>query len=163
MPMRLTYLKPEEVKLLNNAVREELYASNFYKYAASCCQKKGYFGFQKFFEAEAKSETKHYYKLRDFMNDMNSEADMPTIEEVDFQDESVLGIFNASLQLEVDLGKFYNDFYLKQTSAQVQTFLIEMVNIQRESVGEYNDLIARLELCMGNPAAYLLIDQELGK
>jgi hypothetical protein len=24
-------------------------------------------------------------------------------------------------------------------------------------------LIARLELCMGNPAAYLLIDQELGK
>lgn len=159
--MKRILLSQSDIDLLNDAVERELYASNHYKYAASCTQKQGYFGAQKYFEDEAKSETKHYYKLRDFANDLGIEVDMPAIPEVDFIDESLMGIFRISYELELDLLNYYNQAYRSCESAAMQVFLIDMVNIQRESVGEYGDLIARLELCMLNPAALLIFDSEL--
>lgn len=150
-----------EIDILNDAVEKELYASNHYKYAASCTQKQGYFGCQKFFQKEAADEITHYYKLRDFANDVGVEVDMPEIEEVEFDNETLMGIFQTSYDLEKNLLDYYSAAYRKVQSPAVQVFLIEMINIQRESVGEYGDLIARLELCMQNPAALLIFDQEL--
>lgn len=161
--MKLSLLSSIDKDLLNEAVERELYASNHYKYAASCLQKQGYFGCQKYFEGESADELEHYYKIRDFFNDRGDEADMPSIDEVEFQDESLFGIFMTSLQLEKELGDFYNRFYQTTKDAAVQVFLMDFVKIQTKSIGEYGDLIARLNLCMGNPAAYLIFDQELGK
>ena len=161
--MKKSLLSTNDADLLNEAVERELYASNFYKYAASCTQKQGYFGCQKFFEGESADELTHYYKLRDFFNDRGAEADMPTIDGVEFKDESLQGIFEAAYRLEKDLGDFYNKFYQTTKDVAVQVFLIKFVKIQTKAIGEYADLLARLELCANNPAAYLLFDQELGK
>ena len=161
--MKRILLSQSDIDLLNDAVERELYASNHYKYAASCLQKQGYFGSQKFFEKEAATETEHYYKLRNFANDLGVEVDMPAIPEVEFMEESIMGIFRASYDLELDLLNYYNQAYRNCESTALQVFLIEMINIQRESVGEYGDLIARLELCMLNPAALLTFDNELSK
>jgi bacterioferritin (cytochrome b1) len=156
--MKTSLLPIADCKLLNEAVQRELYASNFYKYAASCCQKQGLFGAQKFFEAEAADETTHYFKIRDFMNDMGDEAEMPEIMEVEFKKEKLADIFDAAYELEKGLGDFYNKFYFGTKCAPVQTFLIKMVNIQRKSVGEYGDKIAQLE-----QYGVALFDIELGK
>jgi ferritin len=156
--MKTSLLPIADCKLLNEAVQRELYASNFYKYAASCCQKQGLFGAQKFFEGEAADETTHYYKVRDFMNDMGDEAEMPEIMEVEFKKEKLADIFSAAYDLEKDLGDFYNKFYFGTKCAPVQTFLIKMVDIQRKSVGEYGDKIAQLE-----QYGVALFDIELGK
>jgi ferritin len=161
--MKLSLLSSVDKDLLNEAVERELYASNHYKYAASCLQKQGYFGCQKYFEGEAADETSHYYLIRDFMNDRGEEAEMPSIDEVEFPDESLFGIFMTSFQLEKGLGDFYNNFYLSTKDAAVKIFLHKLIKIQTKSIGEYGDLIARLNLCAMNPAAYLLFDQELGK
>jgi ferritin len=161
--MKLSLLSSIDKDLLNEAVERELYASNHYKYAASCLQKQGYFGCQKYFEGESADELEHYYKIRDFFNDRGDEADMPSIDEVEFQDESLFGIFMTSFQLEKELGDFYNRFYQTTKDAAVQVFLMDFVKIQTKSIGEYGDLIARLNLCAMNPAAYLIFDQELGK
>jgi ferritin len=161
--MKESLLKASDKKLLNEAVEHELYASNFYKYAASCCQKQGLFGAQKFFENESADELKHYYKLRDFFNDRGDEADMPQVDEVDFKEGiDLMGILEAAYDLEKDLGEFYNDFYFSTKDATVQVRIHKFVKIQTKAVGEYGDLIARLSLVAECPGGLLIFDQELG-
>jgi ferritin len=162
LSMKKSLLNDSDRKMLNQAVEHELYASNFYKYGASCTQKQGYFGAQKFFEKEAADETEHYYMIRDFMNDLGDEAEMPTINKVEFEGETLSNIFLDAYELEIDLGDFYKKAYTKTDDPFVKTFLHKMVNIQRKAVGEYGDLIARLKLCKDNTSAILLFDQELG-
>lgn len=161
--MKTSLLKASDKKLLNEAVGHELYASNFYKYAASCCQKYGLFGAQKFFEKESEDELKHYYKLRDFFNDRGDEADMPQIDEVEFKEGiDLMGILDAAYELEKDLSDFYNEFYFSTKDATVQVKLHKFVDIQTKAVGEYGDLIARLSLVAECPGGLLIFDQELG-
>ena len=161
--MKESLLKASDKKLLNEAVEHELYASNFYKYAASCCQKQGLFGAQKFFENESAEELKHYYKIRDFFNDRGDEADMPQVDEVDFKEGiDLMGILEAAYELEKDLGDFYNDFYFSTKDATVQVRIHKFVKIQTKAVGEYGDLITRLSLVSECPGGLLIFDQELG-
>jgi len=161
--MKESLLKASDRKLLNEAVGHELYASNFYKYAASCCQKQGLFGAQKFFEKESADEQAHYYKLRDFFNDMMDEADMPKIDEVDFKEGiDLMGILQEAFDLEKDLKDFYSDFYFATKDATVQVELHDFVGFQTKAVGEYGDLLARLSLVSECPGGLLIFDQELG-
>ena len=161
--MKESLLKASDKKLLNEAVGHELYASNFYKYAASCCQKYGLFGAQKFFEKESADELAHYYKLRDFFNDRGDEADMPQVDEVDFKEGiDLMGILDAAYDLEKDLGEFYNDFYFSTKDATVQVKIHKFVKIQTKAIGEYGDLLARLSLVSECPGGLLIFDQELG-
>ena len=161
--MKKSLLSSADLKSLQQAVEHELYASNFYKYAASCCQKQGLFGAQKFFENESADELKHYYKLRDFLNDMGSEADMPQIDEVDFKEGiDLMGILDASFELEKDLGEFYGKFYFATKDAAVQVRIHKFVKIQTKAVGEYMDLLSRLSLVSECPGGLLIFDQELG-
>lgn len=159
--MKQCLLSDSDKKMLNQAVEHELYASNFYKYAASCMQKQGYFGTQKFFEKESADELEHYYLIRDFMNDLGDEADMPQIQTVEFDKDAIMNIFLDAYTLEQDLGEFYKKAYKKTEDAFVQVFLHKLVNIQRKAIGEYGDLIARLKLCKEDPSALLIFDQEL--
>lgn len=157
-------LSPSDRKALQEAIGHELYASNFYKYAASCCQKQGLFGAQKFFEKESEDELTHYYKLRDFFNDRGDEADMPEIDEVDFKEGiDLMGILTASFELEQELGEFYNRLYFATKDATVQVRVHKFVKIQTKAVGEYLDLMTRLNLVGDCPSGLLIIDQELGK
>ena len=161
--MKTSLLSASDKKKLNQAVEHELYASNFYKYAASCCQKYGLFGAQKFFEKESADELEHYYKLRDFFNDRGDEADMPQIDAVDFKEGiDLMGILDAAYELEKDLGDFYNEFYFATKDATVHARIQKFVKIQTKAIGEYGDLLARLSLVSECPGGLLIFDQELG-
>ena len=161
--MKTSLLSASDKKKLNQAVEHELYASNFYKYAASCCQKYGLFGAQKFFEKESADELTHYYKLRDFFNDRGDEAEMPQIDAVDFKEGiDLMGILDAAYELEKDLGDFYNEFYFATKDATVHARIQKFVKIQTKAIGEYGDLLARLSLVSECPGGLLIFDQELG-
>jgi len=161
--MKPSLLSASDKKKLNQAVEHELFASNFYKYAASCSQRQGLFGAQKFFEAESADELTHYYKLRNFFNDRGDEADMPQIDAVEFKEGiDLMGILDAAYELEKDLGEFYNDFYFATKDATVQVQIHDFVEFQTKAVGEYGDLLARLSLVSECPGGLLIFDQELG-
>ena len=161
--MKPSLLSASDKKKLNQAVEHELFASNFYKYAASCSQRQGLFGAQKFFEAESADELTHYYKLRNFFNDRGDEADMPQIDAVEFKEGiDLMGILDAAYELEKDLGEFYNDLYFSTKDATVQARILKFVKIQTKAIGEYGDLLARLSLVSECPGGLLIFDQELG-
>jgi len=66
-------------------------------------------------------------------------------------------------ETELELYENYKDWYEQAGSDPVvQQFLLQFLEFQRKSVGEYGDLLARIQLVDQDKAGMLLIDQELG-
>ncbi len=162
MPVK-SLLDPKTEQMLNAAIEAELYASNLYKHIANHLQRLGYFGAQKFFLAEAGHELEHYQTLVDYIDDRGAVAKMPAVPAIN---EACGGLrdaleiaFETELQLERDYVKWYKACECEVT----RQFLLQFLEIQRKSVGEFGDLIARLDRCGTDNAALLIMDKELGE
>lgn len=155
--------KPIEA-MLNEAVHAELTASHLYKHIANQMQRAGYFGAQKFFLSESADELEHYQKHADFLNDVGTVAKLPELA----AHTDTIGTLRDALELayetEMQLGKDYARWYRESAADPiVQQFLLQFLEIQRKSTGEYGDLLARLDRCGDNEAAILMLDTELGE
>jgi ferritin len=69
----------------------------------------------------------------------------------------------AAYDIEAELGTKYEDWYKKSYNVTTQQFLLQYIEKQRVSVGEFGDLLARLELVKDDSAGILMIDAEMGK
>lgn len=151
-------LVSSDKQMVNEAGEHELYASHFYKYSASAAQREGLFGAQKFFEKEAADETEHFYKVRDFANDMGDMIATPALDEIKMKDDCLSCLLDAAYEMESDLLDFYSKVYNQAKLVALKVFAQKMVEVQTKAVGEYGDLIARLSKCN----EVLIFDQELG-
>ena len=162
MPKSL--LSPEVKACLDEAVHAELYAANLYKHIANQVQRLGYFGAQKFFLAESASELEHYQIHANYQNDSGTVAGIPAIEAMDEPIGTLRDAIEAAYDTELQLEKDYVRWYSACTKDPVTAeFLLQFLRGQRKSVGEYGDLLARLDLAGDDRAALLQIDNELGK
>ena len=149
---------------LQEAVQSELYASHLYKSLANQLQRLGYFGGQKHFLSEAADELTHYQKLADFLNDRGSVASVPMLEAITDRVVTLRDAIEIAYETELQLGNDYDRWYASASKdPTVQQFLLFYLEQQRTSVGEYGDLLARLDRAGDNEAALILIDQELGE
>lgn len=146
----LELIKPEIKAWLEKSAGSELYAHNLYRFLANQMQRMGLFGAQKYFLKEAASELEHYQGLVDYANDMGSVLGVPAIEKID---ESISGLnvalsiaFETEKELMDQYQKFYEDAEDLYKDCVTATFLIKYLQIQRESVGEYGDVLSRLKL-----------------
>jgi len=155
-------LNSKDEAALNEAVHAELYASHLYKHVANQMQRAGFFGAQKWFLKESADELVHYQRHADFLNDMGSVAVPPDIE----GHTNTISTLRAALQLAYDteyqLMLDYSKWYAG-ASPVVAQFLLQFLEIQRSSVGEYGDWLARLYLAGDDMAATLIIDKELAE
>jgi ferritin len=150
--------------VLDEAVHSELYASNLYKHVANQLQRLGYFGAQKFFLKESADELAHYQLHVDFQNDVGTVAKIPMIEAMNEPIKTFSDAIELGYETELELYENYKDWYEQASSDPVvQQFLLQFLEIQRKSVGEYGDLLARIQLVDQDKAGMLLIDQELGE
>ena len=149
--------------VLDEAIHAELYAANLYKHIANQLQRLGYFGAQKFFLKESASELEHYQLHVDFQNDVGTVAKVPSIEAMNEPIKTFSDAIELGYETELELYENYKDWY-EQASGDpvVQQFLLQFLELQRTSVGEYGDLLARIQLVDQDKAGMLLIDQELG-
>jgi len=148
---------------LDEAVHAELYAANLYKHIANQLQRLGYFGAQKFFLKESASELEHYQLHVDFQNDVGTVAKVPMIEAMNESIKTFSDAIELGYETELDLYESYKDWYGQASGDPVvQQFLLQFLELQRTSVGEYGDLLARIQLVDQDKAGMLLIDQELG-
>lgn len=150
-------------KMLDEAVHSELYASNLYKHLANQLQRLGYFGASKFFLNESADELKHYQLHVEFQNDVGTVAKVPMIEAMNETIETFSDAIETGYETELELLNNYQDWYREAADDPiVQQFLLQFLEIQRISVGEYGDLLSRIQLVDQDKAGMLLIDQELG-
>jgi ferritin len=151
-------LTKEEVKMINALGVEELTASQVYLHLSNTMKTIGFFGAEKFFMAESNSEREHFNGLEAFMNDMNEQIDVPTLQAVSIDVDDLMEAFETALDMEMDLLSKYEAAWDK-CSPKMKPLIHHYIELQVESVGEYGDLIARL-MRTSEP---ILIDQELGK
>ena len=151
-------------QVLEDAIYSELYASHLYKHVANQCQRLGFFGAAKFFRAESADELEHYQKWVDYLNDRGSVAKLPELPAITESVTDLGSALMAGYNAEVSLGKNYAAWYsaVHPSDPTTAAYMLQFLDIQRASVGEYGDLLARYELTKGNSAAVLLLDQELG-
>jgi len=150
--------------VLDEAVHSELYASNLYKHVANQLQRLGYFGAQKFFLKESADELAHYQLHVDFQNDVGTVAKVPMIEAMNEPIKTFSDAIELGYETELELYENYKDWYEQASSDPiVQQFFLQFLEFQRKSVGEYGDLLARIQLVDQDKAGMLLIDQELGE
>ncbi len=142
-------LKSEVKAWLDKSAKSELYASNMYKHLSNQCQRLGYFGAQKFFLNESKDEIEHYEKLVNYTNDMGDILVMPSLPAINESVKTIGDCLDVAYEIELELMKQYQKFYEeaedKYEDCITATFIIEFLQIQRKSVGEYGDLISRYE------------------
>ena len=151
-------LTKEEVKMINALGVEELTASQVYLHLSNTMKTIGFFGAEKFFMEESNSEREHFNGLEAFMNDMNEQIEVPTLQAVSIDVDDLMEAFETALDMEMDLLGKYEEA-LEKCSPKMKPLIHRYIDIQVESVGEYGDLIARL-MRTSEP---ILIDQELGK
>ena len=151
-------LTSQEVEMINKLGVEELTASQTYLHLSNTMKTIGFFGAEKFFMNESNSEREHYNKLEAFMNDMNEQIEVRTLQAVNIEIDDLMEAFEHALEMEMNLLNQYEEAY-KKSSPKLQALIHHFLELQVESVGEYGDLIARLS----RTAEPILIDQELGK
>jgi ferritin len=128
-------------------------------------QRAGYLGTAKWFAAESSDELGHYQKIADYLNDRGSVATLPAIEAFDETISELKAAISKAFKEEVNLGERYAKWYSTLVTADPTTaqFLLQFLEIQRTSAGEYGDWFSRINLANNDPAALLLIDRELGE
>lgn len=157
-------LTPEVEQILADAVHAELYASHLYRHLGNQMQRMGYFGAQKFFLAESADELEHYQRHADYINDRGSMAKIPALPDVNDElglhplRDAIALAYDTEFALQTDYATWYG-----QADVITQQHLLQFLEIQRKSVGEYGDLLARLDRAGDDASALLIIDKELGE
>lgn len=159
--MQKQLIPDSSLNIINEAIHAELSASHFYKHLANQCQRLGFFGAAKYFQQESTSELEHYQKHADFLNERGAVAELPTIDGIEDGVGGLMDALKTALDAEIDLGDQYADWYaeLALTDPITGQHLLQFIEIQRVSIGEYTDWIQRLTIAKDN---VILIDQELG-
>ena len=158
-------LSPELKKALQDALEMELYQSNLWKHIANNLQRLGFFGGQKYFLKESAEELIHYQMNVDFQNDMGDCADVPQIDAIKDKVASIEDALQIGYEMELEVYNLYKKIYeqSEEEDCVVAQFLLQFLQIQREAVGSYGDLISRYNKCGKNEAAILDFDKYLGK
>jgi len=165
MPNVKNLLSPSMKKGLQKAIYAELYQSNLWKHIANNLQRLGFFGGQKYFLAESAEELTHYQMFVDFINDMGDVADVPKIDAIEDEIDSIATALQVAYDMELDVYNQYKKFYeeAEEEDCAVGIFLQQFVTIQLKAVGAYGDLISRYNRCGTNEAAILEFDRYLSK
>lgn len=143
-------LKPEIKTLLDKSAASEMYAHFLYQYIANQLQRLGLFGAQKYFLKESVDELSHYNILVGYANDLGDVLGTPAVPKITDKVPSLMDALELAYETELDLLNQYKSFYEeaedKYEDCVTATFLIELLQIQRKSVGEYADFIAKFNL-----------------
>ena len=143
------------------ALTHELTAQLTYRQFSASMQRAGYLGASTFFDKESGDEAEHYKDWENFFDDRGDMAVVPKVAGGYAKPSGLMEAFKAAYAMELELNEFYDTFYEDTDDPTVKTFVQKYLDVQRKSVGEYGDFIARLERCGSNEAALLIFDAEL--
>ena len=135
-------------KGLQDAIQVELQQASLWKSLANQMQRLGYFGSQKYFLAESAEELTHYQMHVEFINDRGDCADLPKIDAVNDKVKTIGDALDIAYEIELDVYNQYKDFYEKAEDEDVVVaqYLLQFLQIQRQAVGQYGDLLAKYKV-----------------
>ncbi|CAM1357863.1 ferritin [Tenacibaculum xiamenense] len=142
-------LHVEVVDLLNHQIMMEQRASSKYLAMASWCDQRELRNSAKYFYSQAEEERSHMMKIFKFVNDNGGSALSPTVTEVSHEYDSLKGIFEASLDAEIEVTQAIHNVFKKARQVgdfTSEVFLQWFVTEQAEEEEKVRDILDMIDL-----------------
>lgn len=155
-------ISTELEKAINEQIGIEFAASYAYLSMAAYFERNAFDGFSKWMHLQSEEERMHAMKFYQYLIDRGGVARIPGIPAPEWNFESVIKVFEASLDQEREVTRHIYDLYkIAQNESDFATvsFLKWFVDEQVEEEKNVSDMIDKLKMAHGNPDSLLLLDR----
>ncbi len=155
-------ISTELEKAINEQIGIEFSASYAYLSMAAYFERNAFDGFAKWMHLQSEEERLHAMKFYQYLIDRGGVARIPSIPAPDWDFESVIKVFEASLEQERDVTRhIYGLYKIAQDESDFATvsFLKWFVDEQVEEEKSVSDMIDKLKMAQGNLDSLLLLDR----
>ncbi len=155
-------ISTELEKAINEQIGIEFAASYAYLSMAAYFERNAFDGFSKWMHLQSEEEHTHAMKFYQYLIDRGGVARIPSIPAPEWDFDSVIKVFEASLDQEREVTRHIYDLYkIAQNESDFATvsFLKWFVDEQVEEEKNVSDMIDKLKMAQGNPDSLLLLDR----
>lgn len=153
-------------QLINHLIQIELNSAYLYLAMSTYFQRMNLTGMATWLRLQHDEERGHAQRLIDYLTDRSGVVEVRAIPAQPFNFGSPLEAWQQVLKHEQFVTQNYQQAYDVAVKAQDQQLIPILQDFLREQVDEVAQatrIVGRLQLARENPAALLLIDQELGR
>ncbi len=146
-------LSEKMLKILNDQVAKEVYASHLYLAMASWAEDQGLEGISEWFYAQSEEEREHMMKFIRYINERGGHAIVPAVDQPPKDFPGIREAFDASLEHEQMVTGAINDIVsmaLEEKDYATHNWIQWFVEEQREEEGSVQGIIDKLELLGGH-------------
>ena len=152
--------------LLNDQVKHEFEAANWYLSMSSWAEINGFHGTASFFLEQSKEENFHAMKIFHYINDREGHALAPDIAKPDTNFDSIRHLFERGLELEKENTRKIDNLVEASQQAKdnaTQKFLQWYVDEQVEEEDLFRTILDKLNILGEKGPGLYMLDQELGQ
>lgn len=152
--------------LLNEQVKHEFEAANWYLSMSSWAEINGFHGSASFFLEQSKEENFHAMKIFHFINELDGHAIAPSVGQPDSEFNSFRNLFERALELEQENTKKINNLVKEARQANdyaTEQFLQWYVDEQVEEEDLFRTILDKLKILGDQGPGLYMLDQELAQ
>lgn len=150
---------------INSQINAELWSAYLYLSMASYCHANGNPGIGKWFEVQFQEEQDHAKIFFNYVIQRGGKVTLKPIDEVPTTWESLLDVFNKTLEHEQKVTSLINDLYALSTEEKdyaTQSMLKWFIDEQVEEEETAQNIIDNLKMIKDNGYGLYMLDKELG-
>lgn len=155
-------ISTELEEAINEQIGIEFSASYAYLSMAAYFERNAFDGFSQWMRLQSEEEHMHAMKFYQYLIDRGGIARIPSIPAPDWDFDSVIKVFEASLDQEREVTRhIYGLYKIAQDESDFATvsFLKWFVDEQVEEEKNVSDMIDKLKMAQGNLDSLLLLDR----
>lgn len=155
----------EILRLLNEQLNMELFASNLYLSMCSYFTRQDLEGFANFFRIQSQEEHMHAMKIFDYVHNIGEKINMKAVKQPPTEFKSIQNVFEITLAQEKEVSEAINELVmisLKENDYATHSFLQWFINEQVEEEATITHILAQIKMIEDNKSALFLLNKDLG-
>ncbi len=158
-------ISPRIESALNSQINLEMQSAYVYLGMSLDMHRAGFTGASHWLRSQYDEETKHAFKIIDYVQDQFGVVQLQAIDSAGARHEQPIDAFRAALEHEKKVTESINNVLgiaQEEGDAATESLMTWFVDEQVEEESTTGNVVKRLEVAGSNSAALLLIDSELG-
>ena len=150
---------------MNEQIKNELYSAYLYLSMAAYCESINLPGCAHWMRMQEQEERLHAFKFFDFIHERGGRVTLRAIDQPPSEFESLLGVFEKTLEHEQKVTAMINDLYalaIQEKDYASQIFLQWFITEQVEEEDSASQIVETLKMIGDKGHALLMLDRELG-
>jgi ferritin len=158
-------IKKSMEEAVNRQINAEFYSAYLYLSMAAYFEDRNLGGFANWMIVQAKEEKFHAMKLYRYLNERGGRVKLMTIEDPEFEWDSVLKVFEEAYAHEQKVTGMINDLVdlaISEKDHATRSMLQWYVDEQVEEEATAENIVERLKMIKDHSPSILMMDREMG-